>query len=192
MSALRTQQAQADRLSARREQRALRGRAAGATLMGHANGASYGHADRACCAPPASRSRLIARTRRRPIDPSARAASGGAPRAARPPRGQCPGARRESVEPRWPLAARPSLVGRSSPWLADDVRRCATDYPAAGARGGRLSAHPCERAFWHASGECHIATPPRMPTLPGTGGESVSSSRGVLRRAKREEGAFGR
>ena len=56
--------------------------------------------------------------------------------------------------PRRPMTARLSLVGRSSPLLADDARRPPSARPLAGAPGGRLPDHPCESAFWHAPDEC--------------------------------------
>ena len=107
------------------------------------------------------------------------------PRGRREANGQ--GHARARRGPRRPMTARLSLIGRSSPLLADNVRRRPPARPLASAPGGRLTDHPCEGAFWHASDGCRMATPPRTPTLLGTGGESASSSRGSVRRAKRAE-----
>jgi len=96
--------------------------------------------------------RHVRRSSRCLIDVSERRASDGAFIAAQPARGQSPGARRVRRSPRQPMTARLSLVGRSAPLLAGDVRRRGTVRPVAGARGAWLPDHSRESAFWNTPG----------------------------------------
>ena len=68
--------------------------------------------------------------------------------------------------PRRPLATSPSIVGHSTPGLADNMRRRASAHPVVGARGGHCPDHPYERALLRSSGASSIACTTRTPTRP--------------------------
>ena len=68
--------------------------------------------------------------------------------------------------PRRPLATSPSIVGHSTPGLADNMRRRASAHPVVGARGGHCPDHPYERALLRSSVASSIACTTRTPTRP--------------------------